>query len=169
MPPKKKPSENDETSETESDPIAEATNSLLGNRANASSDQRENTQSRNSTISQTRNRAAEEGGREQADREAEEQSVPPLRDQSERRSDESGSDAGANDTGQVEKDRLPGPYVPADVSYALQEMQLKLRRMTGEKVSQSLIIQCALEICIEDFRRQGAESALAALVRERAS
>jgi hypothetical protein len=165
MPPKKKPSDNDEATESESDPIAEATNSLLGDRSNTSSGERENTQSRNSTISQTRDRTSMPTGTEQDSKDREGGAIPELRN----RSGEETQDSGANDGNETEKDRLPGPYVPADVSYALQEVQLKLRRLTGEKVSQSLIIQCALEICIEDFRRQGAESALAALVDERSS
>lgn len=165
MPPKKQPSENDETSQSGSDPIAEATNSLLGDGANASSDDRENTQSRNSTISQTRDRASSSTASGQRPTDPGEASVPELRNRSSQDDPESSEDDGS----ESEKDRLPGPYVPADVSYALQEVQLKLRRLTGEKVSQSLIIQCALEICIEDFRRQGSESALAALVEARSS
>jgi len=165
MPPKKKPSENDETSESGSDPIAEATNSLLGDSANASSDDRENTQSRNSTISQTRDRARPSTASGESPKDPGEASVPELRN----RSPQEGREPSGDEESEREKDRLPGPYVPADVSYALQEVQLKLRRLTGEKVSQSLIIQCALEICIEDFRRQGADSALAALVEERSS
>lgn len=165
MPPKKQTSENDETTESASDPIAEATNSLLGDRSNASSDDRENTQSRNSTISQTRDRASPSAAPGQSSKDSGEGGIPDLRN----RSTQEDRESSGNDESEPEKDRLPGPYVPADVSYALQEVQLKLRRLTGEKVSQSLIIQCALEICIEDFRRQGADSALAALVEERSS
>jgi hypothetical protein len=172
MPPKKKPSNNEESTGDPSDPIAEATNSLLGDRPNAQSRNRENAQSRNSTISPshdgTVDPSREATGRNAAGG-ADSETEPPVRRTEEASSSDGGNGRAGSEKSTTEKDRLPGPYVPTDVSYALQEIQLKLRRMTGEKVSQSLVIQCALEICIEDFRRQGAESALAALVRERSS
>lgn len=65
------------------------------------------------------------------------------------------------------KDRLPGPYVPASLSFSLQEAQVRLRRMTGEKISLSLIIEAALALCLRDFDERSEASALAREVRRR--
>jgi len=151
MPPKKKPAEEPEDSQTAPDPIAEATDSLLSNRANTSSRENAESQPQNGTSFQSWDRSTSES-RLAADPYTEEGVT---------------SDAKGSGAEPSEKDRLPGPYVPSEVSYALQEVQVKLRRMTGKKVSQSLIIQCALEICISDFEQQGTEGVLATLVRER--
>lgn len=66
-----------------------------------------------------------------------------------------------------EKERLPGPYVPKSVAWKLDEVQVQLRRATGEKLSQSLIIECALRICLRDFEERGEEGVLAQAVRGR--
>jgi hypothetical protein len=66
-----------------------------------------------------------------------------------------------------EKDRLPGPYVPKALAWDLDEAQARLRRETGEKLSQSLIIECALRICLQDYQERGSDSALVRMLRRR--
>jgi hypothetical protein len=68
---------------------------------------------------------------------------------------------------ELEKDRLPGPYVPKALAWDLDEAQARLRRETGEKLSQSLIIECALRICLQDYQEREGESALVRMLRRR--
>lgn len=142
MPPKKDP----ENSENEDglDAIADATSRILDDSENLQSEENTSANLRNSTKKQ---KNQNDSARNQLSR------------GTSRAAKESNSD--------VDKDRLPGPYVPSDLSYALQEAQLQLRRMTGEKISQSLIIECALEICLSDFDKRDDESGLAKLVRQK--
>lgn len=145
MPPKKDPE--DSESENDQDAIADATSRILSDSENSLSQESASVNSRNSTKTQKR------------ESEATSSTTRP--------GETSGSSASQKQKRKVEKDRLPGPYVPADLSYALQEAQIQLRRMTGEKISQSLIIECALEICLRDFENRGSESGLAKLVKEK--
>ena len=58
------------------------------------------------------------------------------------------------------KVRLTAPYVDEAVSHVFEETWLKLRRMTGEKVSQSEIIEAALAIACDEFTKEEEDSAL---------
>lgn len=58
------------------------------------------------------------------------------------------------------KVRLTAPYVDEAVSHVFEESWLKLRRMTGEKVSQSEVIEAALAIACDEFTREEEDSAL---------
>ncbi len=138
MPPKKKETEDSE--EKELDAIADAANSVWNDSEDPPSNERSKVKKENSTKAGKNDRAEE----------AETQNNQTV-----------------ENTKNSGKERLPGPYVPEELSFALQEIQLKLRRMTGEKVSQSLIIECALEISLQDFKSRGSESGLAKLVRRK--
>lgn len=87
------------------------------------------------------------------------------KDEAERESPDP-EDAGSAESSTEAKDRLPGPYVPKSLAWKLDEVHMKLRRATGEKLSQSLIIECALRICLEEYEQRGDDSVLARLVRE---
>jgi len=150
MPPKKNSSSDSDASSTP-DPIADATSAIFdesdASRTHDDADSRssENAEVRNSTIPQSRNSA----------------------DEGDETSSTEKSTMAEDDDGTTRQERIPGPYVPAEVAYALQEAQVQLRRLTGDKISQSLIIQCALEICIQDFQQRKDESGLAKLVAQR--
>jgi len=58
------------------------------------------------------------------------------------------------------KVRITAPYVDEAVNHIFEESWLQLRRMTGEKVSQSEVIEVAIAIACEEFKREGDESAL---------
>ena len=58
------------------------------------------------------------------------------------------------------KVRLTAPYVDEAVSHVFEETWLKLRRMTGEKVSQSEVIEAALAIACDEFTKEEEDSAL---------
>lgn len=58
------------------------------------------------------------------------------------------------------KVRLTAPYVNEAVSHIFEESWLKLRRMTGEKVSQSEVIEAALAIACDEFAKEEENSAL---------
>lgn len=165
MPPKKNPDESND--EPAFDAIADATSRLLDDTDEDARD-RENAEMRNSTNSQTHDSAfprLDEGANERRPPSGSAREDVTEADASSKEG--SPSDGSQGDSSTSEKDRLPGPYVPSELSYALQEAQLRLRRMTGDKISQSLIIECALEICLRDFERRQDESALARLVRKR--
>jgi len=66
----------------------------------------------------------------------------------------------AEDSPERAKVRLTAPYVDEAVSHVFEESWLKLRRMTGEKVSQSEVIEAALAIACDEFTREEKESAL---------
>lgn len=165
MPPKKNPDESND--DKAFDAIADATSRLLDD-TNEDDRDRENAKLRNSTNSpnhdSTFSRSDEETNERQPQLESTGEDVIEDGSSPEKqsRSGDSESESSTSD-----KDRLPGPYVPSELSYALQEAQLRLRRMTGDKISQSLIIECALEICLRDFESREGESALARMVRKR--
>ena len=62
--------------------------------------------------------------------------------------------------GERAKVRLTAPYVDEAVSHVFEETWLKLRRMTGEKVSQSEVIEAALAIACDEFTKEEEDSAL---------
>lgn len=145
MPPKKDQEEPE--SEDGFDAIADATSKILNDGENSPSRKSSSANSKNSTKTQKH----ESGNAGPENNSGETNDDPTTQDQDD----------------EIDKDRLPGPYVPTDLSYALQEAQIQLRRMTGEKISQSLIIECALEICLRDFNERGSESGIAKLVRKK--
>jgi hypothetical protein len=55
--------------------------------------------------------------------------------------------------------------VPEGLSFKLQEVQLRLRQLTGETVTKSEVMEAALRLALSDFERNEAESGLARLVR----
>jgi len=58
------------------------------------------------------------------------------------------------------KVRLTAPYVDEAVAHVFEEVWLRIRRMTGEKVSQSEVIEAALAIASDDFDRRERDSDL---------
>jgi hypothetical protein len=69
-----------------------------------------------------------------------------------------------NPSPEEEKERIHGPYVPESLSFKLQEVQLRLRQLTGETVTKSEVMEAALRLALSDFERKEAESGLARLV-----
>jgi hypothetical protein len=89
--------------------------------------------------------------------------VSSSRDQKETHGDRDASGRQAPSDSEADertKVRLTAPYVDEAVSHVFEESWLKLRRMTGEKVSQSEVIEAALAIACDEFTRKEEDSAL---------